>query len=210
MNFEMKITTVVSKDIIRKEIFVNNKIQMINFIVVALALITGTLLYMFAEENIKIEINNYFMKYSLDFASKTKIEIFSGIFISHLPYIVIMIIFSTSTIGYVFAILVSFSKVMGLGIVSAYLYSSFALKGIEYAFMIFFPGKFILLFSVLCIMYFSVSKSYSIHKLAIGEHSNKTDGNIFAVNISFSTLLFVITALIECFFISSFCSLFTF
>lgn len=206
----MKITTVASKDIIRKEIFVNNKIQMMNFIIAALALTTGTLLYMFAEENIKIEINNCFMKYSLDFASKTKIEIFSGIFLSHLPYIVAMIVFSTSTIGYVFAILVSFSKVMGLGIVSAYLYSSFALKGIEYALLIFFPGKFILIFSVLCIMYLSINKSYCIHKLAIGEHSNKTDGNIFALKIAFSILLFVITALIECFFLSSFCSLFTF
>ena len=72
--------------------------------------------------------------------------------VSSLPYVILMILFGTSAYGTAVIAIISFIKVIGLGILSSFLYSSYALKGIEYSFLVFFPGKFTFILSVLFMM----------------------------------------------------------
>ncbi len=206
----MKISAVISSDIIKKEGLAKNKILILNFIVLASALITGTVLYIYCEDYLTGEIWNSFTGFAVDFTAKTKTEVFSGLLLSHLPYIVLMLVFGTSSVGSVFAAGLSFIKAAGLGVLTAYLYSYFGLKGVEYSMLIFLPGKFIMLFSMLFMTNVCISNSLHISKLTKGECKAENSSNIFAVKIATAVLLFVLSSLIDCALAVSFSSLFSF
>ncbi len=206
----MNIRAFVSSDIIQREGIFKDKVNMLNFTVIALALISGTVLYALTDGSYSNEIWDFFKAFSFDFSSKSKVEVFSGIIISHLPYIILMIIFGSSSIGYNFIALISFVKVAGIGMLSTYLYSSFGLKGIEYAVLIFFPGKFIMIFSILFLMHSCINNSLHIRKLTRGEYGTEKSNNIYTVKVASAVLLFLISSFIDCILSVSFSSLFVF
>lgn len=206
----MKINAVISSDIIKRNGFFKDKIQIFCFLVLSSALITGTILYVLSEEYLTEDMFRYFTGFYLDFSSKTTLEVFSGIILSHLPYVLLMIVFGTSSVGCYFVAAISFIKASGMGLISAYLYSSFGLKGIEYALLIFFPGKFLMIFSILFIMHSGINNALYVKGLTKGEYRAEKSSNLYAVKAVTAVLLFILSSLVDCFLAVSFSSLFVF
>ncbi|MBE6774743.1 MAG: hypothetical protein E7543_00960 [Ruminococcaceae bacterium] len=211
MNFTiMKINAVISTDIIKKEKITENKISIINFSVLASAIVCGTLLYVFLKDYFADGIFKSFTSFFSDFSNKTNLEIISGIALSHLPYILLMMILGTSACGCAIIVIISFIKVAGLGILAAYFYSSFALKGIEYALLVFFPGKFVLILSVLFMMHFCTNNSLNIKSLIKGECRAENMDSLYNLKSVIAILLFILSSAIDGFTVVSFSSLFAF
>ncbi len=206
----MKISAVISSDIIKREGIFKDKTLFINFLVLAFALVSGTVLYLSFENYLTGEIWEAFTGFSVDFSSKSKIEVFSGLLLSHIPYIILMIVFGTSSVGFIFSSATSFIKTAGLGIITAYLYSCFGLKGLEYSMLVFLPGKFIMLFSILFMMNTCMNNSLYISKLVKGECNKENSSNLFAVKFATAVILFILSSLTDCLLAVSFSSLFSF
>lgn len=208
----MKVSAVISPKIIKSN---NNtikydKISLINFFVLSSGLLFGVLTFVLAEDYLVGEIWEYFIKFTTDFSSKTSIEILSGTLLSHAPYIILMVIFGTSVCGIIPIMLISLVKTMGLGLVSAYIYSTYSLKGIEYSFMVFFPGKFVLILSMMIMMYICLNSSRNIQKLSVGESQSKYSLSEYLAKILVGILLFFFSSVIDCLAVVCFSSLFSF
>ena len=206
----MKIRAVISTDIIKSGGFIKHKLQLLNPALLALALVSGTVLYVVSRDYLTGEIWECFTGFFLDFSSKTKLEVFSGMLLSHLPYLVLTIVFGTCSMGYILVITAAFVKIMGIGMIATYLYSSFGLQGIEYALLIFFPGKFLMIFSMLYLMDICTTNSLYIKSLTKGESIIKNSSNLYTVRTVTAVIVFTFSLLIDCFLAVSFSSLFSF
>lgn len=206
----MKINAVISYDKFKRNGFIKDKTQLLCFFVILFAYISGIALYISSEEHLAKEMYNCFNEFCYGFSSKTKPEVFSGIFLSHLPYLLFMVVFGTSSVGFIFAVVISYFKISGLGMISAYLYSSLGLKGIEYALLIFYPGKLIMIFSILFAMHTSTNQSLYVKGLIKGEYNKENSSNLYIIKMVTAVMLFVISSLIDCFLAASFSSLFVF
>ena len=206
----MRISAVVTTNIAGKESIVKDRAIIISFAVSLLAVISGTLIYIFAESLIFDEILNIFTRFSTDFTAKTKTEIFSGIILSHIPYVFLVAIFGMTSIGVYLVSVVSFIKISGISIVNAYLYSSFGLKGIEYAALVFLPAKFILIFSVIYLMHTAMNNSIYINRLTKGERVQENSGISYLIKVIAAVILLIIASITEGVLATSFSSLFEF
>lgn len=206
----MKVHTIISSDILKKDSIIKDKIYLISFSIIAVSFIFGTALYITAENSLTEEIFSCFTEFYSDFSHKTKLEVFSGILLSHLPYIMLVIILGTSAYGYGIIWIFSFIKASGLGILAAYFYTTFALEGIEYALLVFFPGKFFLILSMLFTMKCSADNSLYISRLIKGECRTENSSTLYSLKMVTAVLLFVLSSAIDCFTVVSFSSLFSF
>lgn len=206
----MRISAVFSSDIINKERFIKDKILLFSFVVIAAGIISGIILFVFANNLFGNEISDMFSDYFTDLSDKTKIEIFTGMLVSSLPYVILMILFGTSAYGTAVIAIISFIKVIGLGILSSFLYSSYALKGIEYSFLVFFPGKFILILSVLFMMNTCINNSLEINRVLKGERKAENSSLNYSVKVITAVIMFIISSAIDCLMTVSFSSLFSF
>ncbi len=206
----MKISATFPSEIMKKERFVKDKTLLFSFIVIAAGLIGGTIMFAFTNGLLGNEIPDLFSDYFAALSYKTKTEVFTGMLITNLPYIILMIVSGSSAYGTVLIAILSFVKVSGLGILSSYFYSCYALKGIEYSLLVFFPGKFILILSVLFMMHICINNSLQINKLIKGEWKTENSSLHYSVKVVTAVILFVISALIDCFMTVSFSSLFSF
>ena len=111
--------------------------------------ISGALLYVFMKESLYRGVFDVFISFFTDFSNKSSLQILSGLIISELPYIFIMLIFSFSAIGYPFVLMLTYIKSIAPTLLFAHLYSEYALKGAEYVFLILLPGEIINLFGII-------------------------------------------------------------
>ncbi len=208
----MKISAVISPKMIKhkKRYVIYDKISLINFLILTTGLLSGVLIFVAAEEYLIGEIYENFIRFSTDFSSKTSLEILSGNIISHIPYIALLVIFGLSIYGTIPILLISLIKTMGLGLVSAYIYSTYSLKGIEYSIMVFFPGKLILIFSILILMHICVSSSIRIRQSVAGELQTKYSLSEYLAKVSIGILLYLLSSLTDCLAVVCFSSLFNF
>lgn len=206
----MKVSAVISPKIIKGNTFRYDKISLLNFGVLALGLLFGAVIYILSEDYLTGEIWNYFIKFTTDFSSKTNIEILSGMILSHIPYITLVVIFGTSAVGTSMIILISFFKTMGLSVVSSYIYSTYGLKGIEYSVMVFFPGKFVLLLSMLLLMYICINSSMSIKRTLAGELQSDYSFSEYLLKVSIGVVFFLLSSVIDFLAVICFSSLFSF
>lgn len=206
----MKVSAVISPKFIKRNSTNYDKMSLINFSVLSLGLLFGVLIFILAEDYLTGEIWEYFIRFSVDFSSKNGIEILSGMILSHIPYILLMIVFGTSVCGIAPIMLISMIKTMGLGLVSAYIYSAYSLKGVEYSFIVFFPGKFVLLLSVMVMMHICVNASRAISRISAGDIQAKYSLSEYLAKISIGVLLFIFSSVIDCLAVMCFSSLFSF
>ncbi len=206
----MKISAIISKDIIKTSDAMKDRLNIKVFSVIALALLSGTLLYILSENHLIEEMRDSFTNFYGQFTSKSKTEVFTGILLAHLPYVVLMIILGSSTVGYLLIPLLSYIKITGIGVLNSYLYSAFGLKGLEYSLLIFFPGKFLMLFSVIFLMQCCIDNSVSVKNIIKGESRVKKNGTYYLIRITVAVLLLALSALIDCILAVSFSSLFSF
>lgn len=206
MVFSIITTSEKLKNILSKE----EKIKLLIFIVIVASLTLGTVLYMVCNEYFSNEVSSVFSDYLSYITEATMFEAFSSIIIGNMVYFALTVIFGSSSLGIFFVLLLTFFKVAGLSIINAYLYSDFGLKGIEYSFLVFFPGKFILLLAVLMLTSFCVKNSLSVKRVLKGEHHAEKSGNVYFLRISVIGLLLILSAIVECFLIRVFSDLFIF
>ena len=93
----MKINAVISKPSIN----VNsaNKSAIISAAIIAIGIIIGSIIFIVSKNTLADSLLDYFVSFSVDFANKNKPEILSGIILSNLPYLFMMLILGTSIIG---------------------------------------------------------------------------------------------------------------
>ncbi len=206
----MKISAVISKDIIKRSGMAKNKLNLTVFLVIALALLSGTVLFIISEKNLSKEIGDSFISFYSDFSSKTNGEIFTGMLSSHLPYVILMIILGKSSVGYAVIPVLSFTKIIGISFLNTYLYSVFGLKGVEYSLLIFIPGKFLMIFSVIFLMQCCMENSLNIKNILKGESRLENNSYFYWVRITVAVMILTLSSLVDCILTVSFSSLFSF
>lgn len=182
-----------------------------SFSAVLSAFVSGVLLYCFFKEKLYTGIFEIFISFFTDYTQKSSLEILSGLIISELPYVFMMLIFSFSAIGYPFTLLLTFIKSLAPTLLFSHLYSEYALKGAEYAFLVLLPGEIICLFGVLLMTQscFTASKQFTDNIKSVKGEST-TEIKSFMLKFAVSTLIIMMSKLIMLCTISIFGDLFAF
>ena len=207
----MRIGAVISAEKFKlSPVKLNNPSAVISFLIIATGLVFGSLFYTFEGSLLKDELWNFFVSFSSDFSNKNKSEVLSGLLISNLPYICLMTVFGTCAVGTPAVLLLSFLKSAGLGALSSYIYGAYAVKGIEYCLLVFFPGKIIMLFAMLLLTQSCYNLSKDIFSSLKQEGIKKVNIEKYFLRTVLISVIFVISSLIEFLCVTSFSSLFSF
>lgn len=180
------------------------------FIPIALGLIFGSIIFNFSGSDILSSFKKYFLSFATDFSNKSTPEIFSGMLLTYLPYFIMMFILGACVMGNAPTLILSFIKSAGIGMTGAYIYSVYALKGVEYCLLIFYPGKILSIFGMLMLTHSSFSMSTNINKLIKSGGEVKIDMNKYIVRSCFIGLIFILGSLVDFITIKCFSSLFSF
>ena len=184
---------------------------LLSILSILLGLVSGTLLYCFLKENLYSEVFSFFINFFSDYTQKSCLEILSGLIISELPYIFMMLIFSFSAIGFPFTIIFTFIKSLAPTLLFSHLYYEYGLNGAEYVFLVLLPGEIICIFGVLLMTKssFNLSKFFSDNiKVTRGESAEEIRS--FTLKFAVSTVIILISNVITFLAVSCFGSLFAF
>ena len=206
----MKISAVLPKGVIKNNEASSERINIKIFFALALALIEGTVIYIASESYLSSEMLDSFKGFFSDFSSKSMIEVFTGLVLTNLPFLIFSIILGSSTSGYIIIPLMGFLKITGIGVVNTYIYSAFGLKGVEYSLLVFYPGKFLLMFSFLFLMQACIENSLRIKNIAKGECRAEKYSISYAVKIIAATITMLLSSVVDCILIAAFSKLFSF
>lgn len=206
----MTISAVFSPKITHRKETEYDRISLISFLTLGAGLFFGTVIYIISKDYLTGSIWEYFINFTTDFSAKSNIEIISGLIISHLPFVILSVILGTNAFGTPFIFIMSFIKTLGLGLISSYIYTSYGLKGIEYSVMVFFPGKFVLFFSMLMLMHICTDSSLKIKRSLAGENQIRYSLGEYLAKVSVCVLCFLISAIVDFLAIICFSSLFSF
>ena len=187
-----------------------NKSSVQSTAIIVLGIIFGVLLYVFNSESLTEDLFEYFISFTTDFSHKSKPEIFSGLLLPDLIYLIIMMILGTCVFGTPAVICFSLVNSMGLGMLMTYINDNFALKGIEYCVMIFLPGKFLLVLAMILLTQNSVVTSISIRESACSKSDRVVDFKKYTLRGIVVLAIILLSSLIDFLTITSFSSLFKF
>ncbi len=204
---QLKISAVIAPKKLKND-FKNPGI-VFSFAAIALGLIFGSVLYIFSKNYTYDTLFEYFIRFSTEFSYKNKPEIFSGLIVSNILYVILMLVFGMGALSSPVIFLLSFIKSAGLGMTVTHIFNTYALEGIEYCMLVYFPGKALLLFSMLLLTQSCYWSSREISRAIKGEDVIvRTDKYILRSVLI--CLVFVIASLIEFITIICFSSLFSF
>lgn len=204
----MKVHAVINKPSIK---FDNtNKSAIISFSVIFIGIVAGVVLYTFADKSLIKEVTDLFIGNTTDFANNNKPEIFYGLVVDNLIYFALMHIFAMCVFGTPAVFFITFAKAMGLGFLTAIIYASFGLEGIEYCLMILFPGKFIMILVMILLTQNCYVNSNSITKSINPDNGGVVDLRKYALRTIVIFVLIVFSAAIDFVATISFSSLFEF
>ena len=168
-----------------------NKELIIAFTSIFSGLILGVIAYITLSESKFSDLLDTIIRFNTDFSDKNLTELFCGIALSSLPYYLAMFILGGSIFGRLFSEILTTIKAMGISIITSFLYSNMGLKGVEYALLIFFPGKIILIFALLLATVVSLEMSKKI------TNNDKTELSLtiknYVIKYSIILLLFVLS-----------------
>ncbi|MGN1418571.1 MAG: stage II sporulation protein M, partial [Acutalibacteraceae bacterium] len=102
----------------------------------------------------------------------------------------------------------AFFKAFGMGCLTAYIFSAYELHGFEYFLLIVFPGKILMLFSVLLITETGIEASKNIKQLSQKGSGDKFNTALFLKKMGFILLIMTLSVLIETICIKLFSPLF--
>ena len=207
----MKISAVIrnpSKDIFNA--INENKSAVQSTLIIISGIVIGAILYIFNLENLSGDMFEYFISFSMDFTHKSKPEIFSGLLIPDLIYVIVMVILGTCVFGTHSVAYISLINSMGLGMLITYIYDNFALKGIEYCLIVLLPGKFLLVLAMILLTQNSVITSRLIKDSAYGRGDRVVDLRKYIIRILVITVIIILSTLVDFLTVISFSSLFDF
>lgn len=181
-----------------------------SFIPIALGLVFGSIIFNFSEESIFSSLKTYFLTFSTDFSNKSTLEIISGMLLTYVPYFIMMVIFGMCALGTAPVFVLSFFKSAGIAMTATYIYSVYALKGVEYCLLIFYPGKVLSLLGMLMLTHSCYFMSTSISGLIKGKNDAKVEIEKYFLRSLLIGLIFIFSSLIDFLMIKCFSSLFSF
>lgn len=177
---------------------------------IAVGIIFGCIIYFFSDQSVFDSLKTYFIKFSTEFSDKNKSEIISGLIVSYLPYVIIMLIFGACAWGTAPVFIMSFLKSAGIGMTATYLYDVYALKGIEYSLLVFYPGKIIAVFAMLALTHSCYSMSRNINMLIKCKGEGAVSLDSYFMRTLLISFIFVISSFVEFLTVTCFSSLFSF
>lgn len=183
---------------------------LISAIPIGVGIISGCIVYLLFGEIIKGELWNFFIRFTIEFTGKTKVEILTGLLLSNVPYLVLMYLFGTNLRGTYLAFALSFFKSFGLGLISTYIYCAYSLKGIEYCLLIFFPGKVIQIFSMLLLTENCHNMSLNLSNVVKEKNDSHIDLMRYELRNIFISALFTLSCIVDFIMIICFSTLFEF
>ena len=204
----MKVHATISKTNIKLD--GTGKTSIISAVVIFTGIITGIVIYSFADEALKESIGNRFIIFASDFADKNKPEIFSGLICQNIFYCVLMLVFAFCIYGTPAVFFLSFIKAVGLGVLTTYIYDTYVLKGIEYCLLIIFPGKFILIFSMILLTQNCYINSNSLTSFLTKRTDEGVNLKKYILRTVVISLLMAISVTVDFITLISFSSLFDF
>ena len=176
---------------LKKNNILNNKYLMLSFISVFTGLILGVIAYAVSGNSELKDIVELFVKFNTDLSDKSKTELFCGTVLSGLPYYFVMFIVGGSIYGGLLCEIITSLKAMGITVVTSFLYANMGLKGLEYALLVFFPGKIILIFSLLFTTATSLEMSQCLINSDKGERAVLIKN--YVIKYSVILLLFILS-----------------
>ena len=166
----------------------------ISAIPIGMGIIFGCVVYLLFGEQIKGELWDFFISFTTEFIGKTKTEILTGLILSNVPYLLFMYLFGTNLRGTYLTFTLSFFKSFGLGLLSSYIFSTYALKGIEYCLLIFFPGKVLMIFSMLLL----TDNCYNASLKLSDKVKEKNDSHIDLIRYDLRTIFISVLVVLSC------------
>ena len=147
-----------------KSLLSENYIELVYTVFLSFAVIFGIILFMYNKDNDEtINILSEEFAYYLHSTINTgKLFSFAQLIKNTLPIIFLMLISSTSVIGCVFLYLITFVKLAGFGMYTAFLYTQYGISGIKYFFAVFLPGKLIFIIALLILFELCIKISVDI------------------------------------------------
>ncbi len=142
----MKVKAVINKHDLKLNN--TNMSAILSAVVIFAGVVSGVLLYAVSDKSVMQELYDHFIHFTENISNKNNPEIFSGLVLQNAVYCIFMLIFSLCVYGTPAVLFLSFIKTMGLGLLTTSVYDLFALKGIEYCLLVFFPGKIILILAM--------------------------------------------------------------
>lgn len=124
---------------------------LVTFFIMLSAMISGSVFYFMSDIGLKDKIGEVFVHFNEQYMAKSKPEIFLGLLMWALLYLITMLLCSTSVIGTPFVYLINFIRISALSILISHMYWSYGLRGFEYSLLVLLPGKLFLLLSYLII-----------------------------------------------------------
>ncbi len=182
----------------------------ISCVPIGAGLLMGCLFCFLFEKHLNEKLFSVFIDFTTNFTNKSSIEIISGIILSIIPYFIIMYFLGTSARGTSAIFLLTFLKSLGLSIVTTYIYFTYELKGIEYCLLVFFPGKILLLFSMLLLTENCFITSKHIQKTIKNKNESKVDLSKYDFRNVFIAIIMLLSCVVEFVLIKAFSTLFVF
>ncbi len=186
------------------------KSAIISSAVLASGIVTGSLIYIVSKTQVSTELWELFTSFCMDFSNKNKPEIISGLVMQNLAYYSLMLIFAVSAFGTPAVFFLSFIKTLGLGMLTTYIYDTFALKGIEYCLLVLLPGKIILLFAMVLLTQNCYIMSLDIYRSLRNKSDRAVEFKKFSLRALLILILILVSSLIDFILVISFSSLFDF
>lgn len=204
----MKVSAVINKPSFSSDN--TKKSALISAVLLIAGIISGAVLYLISKDSIVSELWEYFINFSTDFSNKNKPEIFSGLVLQNLAYYILMLVFAVCAFGTPVVFFLSFIKSTGLGMLTAYIFDSFALEGMEYCLLVLLPGKFILIFAMILLTQNCYLTSLDVNKSLRNLKDGGVDFRKFSLRSLLLLIILLLSAAVDFAAVTTFSSLFSF
>ena len=144
----------IKKKSTKQKTDINKQEKTLLFIIISISagLLVGCVSYIFADKLIVDMVNDLFLPFIKNFSDNKPLMIFTGLLSEHLTYFVLTVFFATSVFGKPAIYVAGIIKSSGIGFLASYIYCSYALKGLEYCILIYFPSMIVFLLFMLILM----------------------------------------------------------
>lgn len=188
--------------------FKNNKGLLYAFLTILLGFSIGSIAYLLSDSNLHTLITTEITHLNSDVNFENFFEIFTQLTLKGIPFIILLLFLSSSVCGKILTFALVTLKFSGIGMLVAYFCSFSGLKGFEYTFLVFMPGKLFYIISTLilteCCYDFSNEISNRIH----GKSSKLIDIKSYSIKIVICFFIYLFSFTLDALNICVFSSLF--
>lgn len=158
----------------------------------------GIVVYIFNENDLKHKINDILSAHYHEFTDSTTIKAFITFSTSGILFFIIMLIGGSGIFGRISTTVLIIYKTAGLSAFITHMYSSYGIDGLKYILLVFFPGKVILMFSLIYIAdsCYKITE-YLNNNSKLSFHNLKTSKKIYCFNFLLALAVIATSWLID-------------